>query len=91
VSRDAIVDLLTAPSAKLIGVMLLAAGLIFAAGSAVAGINSTGKTVAQHEDRIAASEQQIAELKRLRLIDSFNLYLLCRRDNPDATDCKKPE
>ena len=89
-SRDAIVELLTAPSAKLIGVLLLASGLIFAAGSAVAGINATGKTVGQHEERIAKSEQQILELQRLRLIDSFNLYIICRSDNPDA-DCKKPE
>ena len=90
-SRDAIVELLTAPSAKLIGILLLASGLIFAAGSAVAGINSTSKTVTQHEERIAKSEEQIAELQRLRLIDSFNLYLVCKSDNPNGTDCKKPE
>ena len=90
-SRDAIVSLFNSPSAKLVAISFMSFGLVFASGIAWAGITSTGKTVAQHEERIALSEKQIAELQRLRLIDSFNLYLVCRSDNPDGTDCKKPE
>lgn len=90
-SRDAIIGLFNAPSAKLLALAFLFFGLVFSGGVAWAGITATDRTVAQHEERISLSEKQIGELQRLRLIDSFNLYLVCKSDNPNGTDCKKPE
>jgi len=88
VSKDALLAVAEAPSWRIVtaagAAILLSAGALFMAGRASASFADVQATSEQHEERIA-------KLERARLIDSFNLYLVCRSDNPNATDCKKPE